>query len=129
MSFLRRLFGGSASTVSVSGPSGRGQAAGPYESSMNFDMEHVRPFLERLRDRQAIGFDVDALARFTEETEVQDERKTATSANFEGRQVPLRFSVFMDDIDAPDLYFFCDEKALIDRIDAEWEDFTEELGI
>ncbi|WP_086606765.1 hypothetical protein [Erythrobacter donghaensis] len=124
MSFLRRLFGRDA-------PDGAAPVAPSeiFEASMNFDLENVRPFLERLRDRRGIGFDVDALVPFTSGTEVNEERRMAQTAIFNGREVSLRYGVFMDDIDAPDLYFFVPNKALVAAINAEWEDFTEELGI
>ncbi|KLE34276.1 hypothetical protein [Aurantiacibacter luteus] len=99
------------------------------EASMNFDLENVRPFLQRLHERRGIGLDVDALARFAEETEPEDEREMRRDFTYEGRTVPVRFSVFMDDIDAPDLYFYAPDKALIDAIDAEYVVFCDELGI
>ena len=125
MGLFGKLFGG--------GNGGEAQAtapdAGPFEASMNFDLGNVRPFLERLRDRRGIAIDVETMARFAEETAVEDEREMTTRAAFERRDIALRYSVFMDDFDAPDLYFFADDRPLIDTINAEYVDFCEELGI
>ena len=125
MGLFSRLFGNKEDSNSHAGPA----SAGEYEASMNFDLETVRPFLHRLQDRRRLVFDVDRLARFAEETSVENERETAVPVSFEGRGSTLRYSVFMDDIDAPDLYFFSSDKGLIDAIDAEYTEFTEELGI
>ena len=122
MGLLRWLFGRGEK-------GGRAAASATYESSMNFDLENVRPFLQRLHERRGIGLDVDALVRFAEETPVEEERGMQRGCTFEGRTIPLRFSVFMDDVDAPDLYFYAPDKALIDTIDAEFGAFCEELGL
>ena len=125
MGLFGRLFGKDGDET----PTG-GEAGGTlHEASMNFDLEHVRPFLERLRDRRGIGFDVEAMARFTAETPVETERDMSADAMFRDREATVRYSVFMDDIDAPDLYFFSSDKELIDAINEEWGPFTEELGI
>lgn len=126
MSLWRKLFGGGGD---AGGAATATSGSELIEASMNFDLENVRPFLERLRDRRGIGFDVDALAEFATGTPVNDERQMQVAVLFADRPVDITYSVFMDDIDAPDLYFFCKDQPLIDAINAEWEDFTEELGI
>ena len=127
MGIFSRLFGNrAAAQPAVTPPEG---PLREYEASMNFDLETVRPFLARLRDNRKLDFDVEALARYAEQTELEDERELSLVVGFEGRRPTLRYGVFMDDIDAPDLYFFSADKALIDAINAEYDQFAEDLGI
>ena len=101
------------------------------ESSMNFDLENVRPFLVRLQPHIESGFtdaDVGRLADFVAETPVEQERETTLTVVANGSETPLVFRVFMDDIDAPDLYFFTSAE-LAAKIDSEYEAMCEELGI
>lgn len=100
-----------------------------HEFSANFDLENVRPFLERLRDHAGIEFDIDLLVSFTAQTSVDDDREMRTTARFEGAEHKCAFRVFMDDIDAPDIYIFSQSKALIDAINRELDAFWDELGI
>ena len=104
---------------------------GLTESSMNFDLENVRPFLARLQPHIESGFadaDVDTLAEFVATTTVEQGRETTLTIVVNGAETPLVVRVFMDDIDAPDLYFFtCAELAA--KIDSEYDAMCEELGI
>ena len=73
MGLFSWLRGRTANTGAITPNAG---PAGEYEASMNFDIGTVRPFLLRLHDRREMDFDVEALARFTEETEAEAERET-----------------------------------------------------
>jgi hypothetical protein len=97
-----------------------------HETSMNFDMEGVRPFLERLNVRLSLDLGVDELAEATGSTPVGEEFRKTIVVSFDGEAHPLDYQVFMDDVDAPDLYFFADSKELIDAIDGQLKEFAEE---
>lgn len=101
------------------------------ESSMNFDMENVRPFLQRIAPFIDSGFgapEIDLVEKMVNATDHDQEGELSFQITHAG--APHRFvvRVFMDDIDAPDLYFF-GPKALAERIDDEMDTFCEELGI
>jgi hypothetical protein len=100
-----------------------------YEASMNFDLENVAPFLQRLNANLSLGLDVPSLAQFTAQTELEDERSVVVTANFDGDPVELEYRVFMDDVDAPDLYFFTPQESLAEAIGAQLDAFADELGI
>ena len=95
------------------------------ESSMGFDMEHVRPFLEQVEASLSLGLPVDAMVAQVEQTEQQATSETELTVSYDGEQVPMKFAAFMDDIDAPDLYFHVGSDALAEAIDAEMEKFCE----
>ena len=128
MGIFSWLFGDRASAQPAPSPTPEGHGT-EYEASMNFDLDTVRPFLQRVRDKRGVDFDVDALTQYAEQTEIDTERRMRLTVGFEGRQSALRYGVFMDDIDSPDLYFFSADKALIDAINAEYDLFAEDLGI
>lgn len=101
------------------------------EASMNFDLENVQPFLVRMAKHIESGFtgtEIRAIAEFVADTGVQDEREITLSVVVDGHSTPLVIRAFMDDIDAPDLYFFTTAD-LAAKIDSEFEAFCEELGI
>ncbi|TWU50708.1 hypothetical protein Poly51_40010 [Rubripirellula tenax] len=105
--------------------------AGLTESSMNFDLENVQPFLLRIAKHIESGFtdaEIKTVAEFVANTDVEDEREMTLSVVADGQSTPLVIRAFMDDIDAPDLYFFTSAN-LAAKIDAEFESFCEELGI
>ena len=101
------------------------------ESSMNFDMENVEPFLQMVSSLISSGFggqEVAKVVAMAKQMGVDDERELEFRIQYDGKPAVLRVRVFMDDVDAPDLYFFSPE-SLAERIDAEMEKFCEELGI
>ncbi len=102
---------------------------GFFEASMNFDLENVRPFLEQVEESLALGLDVDRLADLTARTEVETTNGSAFEVKYQGEDVQVRFAAFMDDIDAPDLYFYVRSEALAEAIDGEMEKFCERMGI
>lgn len=126
MSIWRKLFGGIRNDDVEPLPGIDPELA---EVSMNFDLENVRPFLVRVRDVRGIGIDVDALHQHAAETPLDEERRIEVGATYDGRKVAVHYVVYMDDVDSPDIFFFCKDQALLDAIFAEWQDFTEELGI
>ena len=99
------------------------------EASMNFDLKNVRPFLERLNSEAGLGLDVDKLNTFTRDTKVGEERSISLKVKFQGKEIGLEYRILMDDVDAPDLYFFTESKALADTINKQMIDFSESLGV
>ena len=100
-----------------------------HEASMNFDLENVRPFLEQVESSLSLGLDVDKLATLTAATEVENVNGSAFEVRFQDTIVDVRFAAFMDDIDAPDLYFHVSSAALADAIDEEMRLFCEKHGL
>jgi len=100
------------------------------EASMNFDADMVGPFLERLSGLAA-GFgpaQIDEVLKVVNELDVDEERQLDFRVTYQGDEVPMRISVFKDDIDAPDVYFF-GPPALIEEINKLTSNFCEEHGI
>jgi hypothetical protein len=100
------------------------------ETSMNFDSELVEPFLERVSTIVS-GFGGTQIAKVTElidELDVDEEEELRFEVEHGGRATPLRIRVFMDDADAPDLYFFTSPE-LAAEIEELYESFCEEHGI
>ncbi|MCW5572997.1 MAG: hypothetical protein KIT37_08200 [Steroidobacteraceae bacterium] len=100
-----------------------------FEASMNFDLENVEPFLIQAEAALGLGLPVAELAAFARDTPVEAERVRTLRVPFGGTTVPLEFRVFMDDIDAPDLYFFTPSKGLADAIQAELQQFASDRGL
>lgn len=106
-------------------------AAPSYEASTNFDAENVSPFLHQIARLFDSGFsdqEVAELARFALETKPEKERERRVSVTYHGRNVVLVFHVFMDDIDAPDIYFFSSDEDLAKVLQQQMESFSEGLG-
>ena len=100
-----------------------------HEFSANFDLENLRRFLERLKERRDIVLETDQLAEFAAQTAYDDEREIASKGRIKGKSVAFTFRVFMDDIDAPDVYVFSRNMAFIETLTSELPAFWEELGI
>ena len=100
-----------------------------HEASMNFDLENVRPFLEQVNGNLNLGLDVDTLVEFTESLEVGDEKRLVFSVQFKGRTLGMIYQVYMDDIDAPDLYLFVETEELENALQSEMVAFAESLGL
>ena len=79
-----------------------------YEASMNFDLEDVGPFMRRVASKlDGLGAsDVAALVSTVSTMEVDAERDWSFEVIHQGRTVSLVIRVFMDDVDAPNMYFF-----------------------
>lgn len=83
-----------------------------HEASMNFDLEHVLPFLTGLDEQFKFGLDVARLSELAASVKVGNQRSLLTDINLPGKPGKMEFSVFMDDIDAPDVYLFFETSAL-----------------
>ena len=79
-----------------------------HEASMNFDFSGLEPFLLQVADGLdgLSRADVTALIAGVRELDVEAEREWVFDVRHEGAPAKLRVRVFMDDLDAPDLYFF-----------------------
>ena len=105
------------------------QAAELHEASMNFDMENVKPFLERANKNLKLGLNIEQLIKHTSSVRPESEKSISLQATYLGKSIPLTYKVFMDDINAPDLYFFTPSKGLADALNNELVRFADELGI
>jgi hypothetical protein len=96
---------------------------------MNFDLVDVRPFLQKLNKLLGGTLDVEALHKLATSTEVQHDREITVKVTFKNEPVELTYQVFMDDVDAPDIYFFTKCQPLAAMIEKEMARFAEESGI
>jgi hypothetical protein len=96
-----------------------------FEASMNFDSEHVQPFLEQLNANLGLRLPVSKLVEFTLSTEIEDERSTTFDLVFKGSKSQIEYGVFMDDVDAPDLSFWTSSSELARAIDSQMEIFAD----
>ncbi|UWS79010.1 hypothetical protein N1037_17360 [Phaeobacter sp. G2] len=79
------------------------------EASMNFDAAEVGPFLIRLAEnpRFALPADFDtAIIGALPEIAVDNSRRWRIDGDFDGAPMQLEIEIFMDDLAAPDIYFF-----------------------
>lgn len=93
------------------------------ETSMNFDSENVRPFLDSLApgtvDPSALST-IDAALKTMGVDETRDFVLNAQSG--------LHLQIYMDDIEAPDLYFF-GSTDVIHSIDQAFMTFATVMGL
>lgn len=94
---------------------------------MNFDAEELRPFLGRLTAKcfALQPCDLDRLAREIAEVPVTRVGRWHFDVTYDQRSVPLEVRAAMEDVDAPDVYFFTVPE-LADRIQVEMRAFAEE---
>ncbi|GAA6181186.1 hypothetical protein NBRC116594_26240 [Shimia sp. NS0008-38b] len=100
------------------------------ETSMNFGAEEVIPFLTRVANNPRFEFATD----FAKElginvltTPVEDTRRWRVGGSFDGHPIRLEVEAFMDDVDAPDLYFHSSQAAVLE-IEQELDAFARETG-
>ncbi len=101
------------------------------ESSMNFDMENLEPFLQRVASLIPEGFgqaEVSELMSKAKAMAPDEEKSQEFTIQFDGKQSPFWVEIVMDDVDAPDAYFFSPPGLAI-KIDEQMERFCEERGI
>jgi len=101
------------------------------ETSFNVDIANVRPLLLRIAQHVSEGFtesEIKRVGAFIAGTRFDSEREMTLSVVFSGKQTPFIIRVFMDDIDAPDVFVFSAPE-LIAVINAEVEAFFDELGL
>ena len=102
-----------------------------HEASTNFDKKHVVPFLERASKIFESGFgpaEVKKVAALMERMKMDEEKELTFSVKFKGQAVPLRVRLFMDDIDAFDLYIFSSADVAT-RVNELMRKFAEEHGM
>jgi hypothetical protein len=73
---------------------------------MGFDLENVAPFLADLEAKYKFGIEVNNLAEFAASVSVEEEKSIIIKISDSGRNSKMEFRVFMDDVEAPDLYMF-----------------------
>lgn len=105
------------------------QSPPEHEASMNFDLENVQPFLADLDRSLELGMDVGELAALTRSVGVDEEASIELSVQYSGESSTVRLTVFMDDHDAPDIYFFSPNIELINAIRTEMIEFAENRGL
>lgn len=96
---------------------------------MNFDLENVPEFAAVMNESFGPGLRADVLVDFTKSVAVGEEETLVLRADLQGNKEPLEMVVHMDDIDAPDIYFFSPSEELITAINAAMIDFAESKGI
>lgn len=103
-----------------------------HETSMNFDQEKVSLFLERLIPHIDSGFgtlEIHTVLRLIESLFVDEDGEVKFPITYQGQDIQLTVQVAMDDIEAPDVYFFSENVTLIRMIDLELGTFCKEQGI
>ena len=86
------------------------------EASMNFDLENVVPFLTELNANLKLGLDVKELGEFSASIPVNTGKSIVVDILDAGREAKMEFQIFMDDIDAPDVYMFFDSSELSESV-------------
>lgn len=89
------------------------------ETSTNFDSEEVQPFLERISafiDSGFGGIEIKALIKKMLRLKPDETYQAVFSITCNRVVSPFRIRIFMDDVDAPDVYFYAPIK-LVRRID------------
>lgn len=101
------------------------------EYSANFDTDTLEILIERVNvqwpdimtDQRVADF-----LKFVRGLKHEDQKNFGFNAMHEGVRKEIVFTVFMDDIDAPDVYFLAFPE-FIQSIESEHEKLCEELGI
>lgn len=97
------------------------------ETSMNFDAQDVQPFLIGLTNNPRFGLPPELPSLVFEALPgiaVDSRRRWKIDADFDGSRVTIEIEAFMDDVDAPDLYFFSSQP-VIEEIERELNAFAE----
>jgi hypothetical protein len=100
-----------------------------HEASMNFDLENVVPFLNELDSKYKLGLNVDELGKFASSIKIENEESMIVEISHSGKKAKMEFRVFMDDIDAPDLYFFFESSELADQVGDFMMEWAEARGM
>ena len=104
---------------------------GLHEASMNFDLDTLQSFLPRVERLVDSGFgpvESDQIMDLARTLEVGAEARREFQVVHGGQGVVLRIQVVMDDLEAPDVYFFTSEE-LAKAIGDEMIAFGDELGL
>jgi hypothetical protein len=117
--------------IVVVGCKNKTQTSDLSESSMNFDLKNLRPFLQRITPLVEEGFtnsDIESLMATVNTMKSDDQKDFEYLITHNGQKTTLKLSIVMDDIDSPDVCFFSNA-ALTNDIDKEMKKFATELGI
>ena len=95
---------------------------------MNFEVEALPLFLERLNTELALSLDVPGLITFAQRTGESDERSMRLQVTFQDRPTPMEYRVFRDDAYYAYIYFLTDSRELADAIVSRMATFQEEQG-
>jgi len=99
------------------------------EASMGFDLENVAPFLIDLEAKFKFGIEVNTLSKFVASVPIEEEKSIVVEIFDSGRKTNMTFRVFMDDVDAPDLYMFFDSSSLSEAVGDFMLRWAEENGM
>jgi hypothetical protein len=97
--------------------------SGGEETSTNFDMEQVEPLLEKIAGWIDSGFgedEIQAIMKKLKRLKPDGCHEIVYVINYKDQRDPFRIHTFMDDVDAPDIYFHGPEE-LVRKIDKEIE--------
>ena len=100
-----------------------------HEASMNFDSENILPFLIDLNNKFGFAMNVDQLNEFALSVPVEQEKTIETNIELSGDKSAMEFRVFMDDIDAPDLYLFFESAVISDKVSDFMLEWAESRGM
>ena len=100
-----------------------------HEASMNFDSENVLPFLKELNSKFNFGLNSEELNDFARSVPVEQEKSITVEIDLNGNKSVIEFRVFMDDIDAPDLYLFFESEEVSDKVSDFMMEWAESQGM
>ncbi|MBO9475357.1 hypothetical protein J7413_17550 [Shimia sp. R10_1] len=101
------------------------------ETSMNFDLQEVAPFLTQLGNNARFTFPAalaEEIAHGLQGMAVDETRRWKLTCDFDRQPILMEIEAFMDDIDAPDLTFFGTLDAVAE-IQQELEAFAAAKGL
>jgi hypothetical protein len=129
-SFILSLLG--LNSVSAASPSDYKPSnhVGLSEASSNFELSDMEPFFNTLKPLFDDGFgptQVLEIKNFAEKIPVEQEAEKMFQVKFEGEKTQIFVKIFMDDIDAPDVYVFAPKK-LADSVQKKMTEYSEKLG-
>ena len=97
-----------------------------HEASMNFDMENVRPFIEKLNTELSLQLKTGEITKAISQIPVDSESIFNVEVNYAGKKQKLILKAYMDDVGAPDLYFLSPSAELAKSIGSTMESFANE---
>ena len=100
-----------------------------HEASMNFDMENVYPFIEKLNTELALQLKAGELTKAISQTPLDSESTFSLEIYYSGKKQKLILKAHMDDVDAPNLYFFSPSAELARSINSAMLSFADERNL
>jgi hypothetical protein len=117
--------------VTVIGCRKRNVSSELKEFSTSFNLQNLQPFLSKISDVITKGFsdaEINEIVTSVNRMKPDEQREFYFDIRYKDKASKLKVSIFMDDIDAPDVYFYsCPELSSI--IEGEFIKFANELGI